>query len=318
MGKTYMYVNGKFVKSNEDPEPEKDLKNLENKSKDLDDSVSALKDNNLEPKQKISDLEKEIEKDRKDYEKERSSFVNERKGFEWKILDLSKKNFEERKSFELQNAKLSKQISDFEKILIIKRNNFEIERKSFENKKKELEKKNVVKLSGLTTEILKEQKVKSDLQKQFDSILEERNVLAVKVKKLEELNFKVALSEQASPDTVFQSPYSSSSTSTSISSKSCVKSNEFLKDRIRLSNLFYNSLVDNIDNQVFRKVKMVWKKKLTTEESDGNTSYKSPIVDPKSSTHVYSTTKLISLNRSNIYCTYCGNSDFVDSMYVNS
>ncbi|KAI3681439.1 hypothetical protein L6452_36234 [Arctium lappa] len=217
----------------------------------------------------------------------------------------------EKKVLEKKNVAIFKEIFD-------KRNSiekdFESERKLFETEICKLSQK----LSELTTEILKEHKVKSDLQKQFDSILEERNGLFVKVNKLKELNFKADLSEQAIPDTVVQSPYSSSSTSTTSSSKSCVKSNESSKDRIHPSNLFYNSLVDNTDNQVFRKVKMVWKKKSTTEDSGGNTSYKSPVVDPKSPTHVYSTTKLISLNRSNICCTYCGNNDFVDSRYVYS
>ncbi|KAI3719326.1 hypothetical protein L6452_20223 [Arctium lappa] len=220
--------------------------------------------------------------------------------------------------FEKKNVAFFKEISD-------KRNSiekdFETERKIFETEIHKLSKK----LSELTTEILKEQKVKSDLQKQFDLILEEINVLSAKVKKLEEINLKVDLSEQASPNTVVQSPYSSSSPSTTNSSKKSVKSNEFSKDRIRPSNLFYNSLVDDSNNQVFRKVKMVWRKKPTTESSDGNKSHDSPVVDAKSSisktdspTYVYSTGKLISLRRQTICCIYCGKSDFVHPRYVNS
>lgn len=67
---------------------------------------------------------------------------------------------------------------------------FDDERKIFEAEVCKLTKK----LSGLATEFLKEQKVKSYLQNKYNLICEERNVLPTKVKELEDINFKVELS----------------------------------------------------------------------------------------------------------------------------
>lgn len=53
---------------------------------------------------------------------------------------------------------------------------------------------------------MKEKKVKSDIQRKFDLLSKERNVLFNKVKELEDIIFKVGVSKQASPDTIVQTP----------------------------------------------------------------------------------------------------------------
>ena len=54
-------------------------------------------------------------------------------------------------------------------------------------------------------------------------------------------------------------------------------------NQIRTSNVFYNHFVDDVCNiQVFKKAKMVWRKKSATDDSIGNNIHKSPVVDTKS------------------------------------
>ncbi|KAI3771073.1 hypothetical protein L6452_02226 [Arctium lappa] len=131
---------------------------------------------------------------------ERSVFEKEKKEFAKKFSEFSRKSFEEKKTFKLKCGKLTKQISDFEKVIILEREKFEKEKKLIEQKnvgffkeisdgRKNVEngfeeeisifeikiKKLTEKLSELSTNALKEQKAKSELNKEIDLHIKEKN-----------------------------------------------------------------------------------------------------------------------------------------------
>src|SRR5581483_11081834 len=92
------------------------------------------------------------------------------KGFEQIIAELKNKTFE--------------------------KSDFEDEKRVFETEVRKLTRR----LSELSSDIMKEQKMNSDLKKKFDETVEEKNVLSAMVKDLEDIVFKVNLNEQKSPD----------------------------------------------------------------------------------------------------------------------
>ncbi|KAI3702198.1 hypothetical protein L6452_27925 [Arctium lappa] len=98
---------------------------LQNKFKAFEDKISALEIQNAE-------LSKSIQAD-----KEKS---NLEKSYTQKMSELSKKANQEKKDLELRCLKLSKQVSDFEKVLITERDTFAKERKVLEDKSTELPK----------------------------------------------------------------------------------------------------------------------------------------------------------------------------------
>lgn len=119
-----------------------------------------------------------------------------------------------------------------------------------------------------------------------------------------------------------------------VSLKNLVKSKSFSTDQIRSSNLFNNPLFDNSDNnvfkpmnnQVFKKVKMVWRVKGSSPEKDVSKSYvPKPKVKKNNVFHgksfvkpdiVYSINHLLMLAQKKIYCSYCGTNEFVNKNYV--
>ncbi|KAI3707485.1 hypothetical protein L6452_26055 [Arctium lappa] len=205
----------------------------------------------------------------------------ERKEFAKKFSDFSRKTFEEKKSLELRCVKLSQQVSDFEKVIILEREKAENEKKKAELKNINIdfsEEKKVFeteiakltrKLSELSTNIMKEQNAKSELHKKFDLIEKERNSLSSKIKELEDIVFKVKLTEHKTPESIAQSPRddqtdSDCSLKTALSSHfSNVFYNPFYDlddcltskstDQIRPSNLFYDKNVDGSGN--YKKTK---------------------------------------------------------------
>ncbi|KAI3758339.1 hypothetical protein L6452_05899 [Arctium lappa] len=165
-------------------------------------------------KDKVFSLEVEVEinmmkenatqdRDNTKAQDEMMKIEKERKEFAKKFFDFSRKAFEEKKSLEVKCVKLSQQVSDFEKIIILEKDKVEKEKKKiekknvnedFSNEKKVLETeiaKLTRKLSELSTNILQEKKTKYELQKKSDLIAKERNSLSSKIKELEEIVFKV-------------------------------------------------------------------------------------------------------------------------------
>ncbi|KAI3672906.1 hypothetical protein L6452_39007 [Arctium lappa] len=179
-------------------------------------------------------------------------------------------------SLVLKCVKLSQQVSDFEKVIILERDKDEKEKKiaeqknvnkDFSKEKKVLETeiaKLTRKLSELSTNILKEKKTKSELHKKFDLIAKERNSLSSKIKELEEVVFKVKLTEHKTPESIAQSSRDDLADSegslktASISHFSNVSNNPLFceiddhtsehKDQIRPSNIFYEKDVDGLGN----------------------------------------------------------------------
>ncbi|KAI3758478.1 hypothetical protein L6452_06041 [Arctium lappa] len=168
-----------------------------------------LKDQVLSLEGEINMLKEKATQDRDNSkaQDEMLKIEKERKEFAKKFSDFSRKAFEEKKSLELRCVKLSQQVSDFEKVIILEREKAENEKKKAELKdintdfseEKKVFESEIAKLTGklseLSTNIMKEKNAKSELHKKFDLIEKERNSLSSKIKELEEIVFKVKLTE---------------------------------------------------------------------------------------------------------------------------
>ncbi|KAI3770905.1 hypothetical protein L6452_02053 [Arctium lappa] len=108
-----------------------EAKNTELKSKisELEDHIVKFQQTGCANEKKIFELELQIVEERSVLEKEKKEFAK-------KFSEFSRKSVEEKKTVELKCIKLSQQVSDFEKVIII-------EREKFAQDKKEIEQKNV-------------------------------------------------------------------------------------------------------------------------------------------------------------------------------
>ncbi|KAI3735552.1 hypothetical protein L6452_15058 [Arctium lappa] len=291
-----------MLKEKDNSKDKEDTKKAEKKRKDLENENAELTKNKLELEVQIEKEKKEresYEKKRKEFENENaelkkkiSEFDKERKDFAKKFSDFSRKAFEEKKVVEMKCIKLSQQVSDFEKVIILERDKFEKEQKKIvETKtvKKDFTKEKIVfeteiakltkKLYELSSTILKEKNAKAELHKKFDILSNERNCLTSKIKELEEIMFTVKLTEHKTPESIGQSPRddqagsecsfktTSSSNFMNVSHNPLFDSDDShtsaLKDNICPSNLFYEKNVDgsgNIQKKESQK-KMTWRKK---------------------------------------------------------
>ncbi|KAI3707412.1 hypothetical protein L6452_25910 [Arctium lappa] len=278
---------------------------LQNKLKASEDQISILEKKNVE-------LSKSIQED-----KEKS---NLEKSYTQKISELSKKADQEKKNIELRCIKLSKQVSDFEKVLITERDTFAKERKVLENKNTELPKQISTLQDLLEKErnIFKEKKqsfeqekklfekknatifkdiseknknletdFESDLKKKFDTLISERNILSEKIKNLEAAN--VNLSEKISADMINQSPVGLSTESV-CSFKTASSSNH---DK----------------NGSSDEEKKKDKASASTSNAKRNSAYKGKSFDNPDM--FYSTNHLIRVAQKKICCSYCGSHDFI-------
>ncbi|KAI3667058.1 hypothetical protein L6452_42100 [Arctium lappa] len=198
----------------------------------------------------------------------------ERKDFAKKFSDFSRKAFEEKKALELRCVKLSQQVSDFEKVIILEREKAENEKKKvdlkdiktdFSEEKKIFEieiAKLTEKLSELSTNIMKEKNAKSELHKKFDLIEKERNKSIAQSPRDDQTDSDYSLKKASSShvSNVFYNPFCDSDDS--LTSKST--------NQIRPSNLFYDKNIDDSGN--FKKTecqkKSYWRKDY--EKGKGN------------------------------------------------
>ncbi|KAJ9561537.1 hypothetical protein OSB04_006697 [Centaurea solstitialis] len=243
--------------------------------------VFDLKSVNLS--KKIYELERKIILDKKNSLKKPSlrvgKYQNMMHDFEEEIQVVqSKRKFDEKKSIELQKqiVDLQNQLSDErslfkrkEKVLQSEKSVLEqiiaepkkksVEEKDFEDQREVFEneiKKLTSRLSGLSTDILNEQRMRSDQQQKLVDLVEERNKLSAKVKELEEIVFKVNLTEQRSPDVILQSSYHDDTNSVcsfktahdSFHVDVAPRRNINSSGQIRSSNLFYDRRVDRSGN----------------------------------------------------------------------
>ncbi|KAJ9545117.1 hypothetical protein OSB04_024824 [Centaurea solstitialis] len=318
---------------------------------------------------KISDLERQIVSERKDFEKKKSVFESKKKDLKKKSLRVERDkcvefNFEEetkgfekeRKAFEEKSVLFRKKIANLEvqlsdersafkrKELLLKceikgfeqliaelkkptfeKNDFEEEKRVFETEVRKL----TLRLSELSSDIMKEQIISSNLKKKLDETVEEKNLLSAMVKDLEDIVFKVNLNEPKSPDVIVQSPYvdyadsvcsfktAPSSLHADVSStKSFTPTNQ-----IRPSNLFYNHQIDGSGKNHSKKGKFVWKVKGSTpnvakpklfvpkQNVQKNNGFKAKSFvksDP-----IYSVNHMIRFSQKKICCSYCGTNKFV-------
>ncbi|KAI3665054.1 hypothetical protein L6452_43671 [Arctium lappa] len=227
-----------------------------------------LEDKNTEFPKQISTLQDLLEKERNIFKEKKQSFE------------------QEKKLFEKKNAGIFKDISEKNKNL---ETDFEQERSYFETEISKL----VSKISVLSSDILKEQKARSDLKHKFDTLNSERNILAAKIKDLEAAN--VNLSEKITVDVISQSPVTNSTesvcsfktTSSSIHDKNVFKKKSVkpiivISSQVRPSNLFYDKSVDGPTSfyvkslgKQSKKNQMVWRVKTPDEEKKNDRSFKS-------------------------------------------
>ncbi|KAJ9544926.1 hypothetical protein OSB04_024633 [Centaurea solstitialis] len=229
---------------------EKEIKSVELKSDKL--------------SKKISDLERQIVNERKDFEKKKNVFESKKKGLKKKNVRVERdrcvefdfeeesKDFEkERKAFEEKSVLFRKKLANLEVQLSDERSAFKRKEHLLKNEIKEV-RKLTLRLSELSSAIMKEQIMSSNLKKKLDETVVEKNLLSAMVKDLEDIVFKVNLNEPKSPDVIVQSPYvdyadsvcsfktAPSSLHADVSStKSFTPTNQ-----IRPSNLFYDHQID--------------------------------------------------------------------------
>ncbi|KAJ9566198.1 hypothetical protein OSB04_002164 [Centaurea solstitialis] len=197
-------------------------------------------------------------------------------GLQKQIVDLQNQLSDERSQFKRKEKVLQQEKSVLEQIIAEPKKK-SVEEKDFENQKVLFEneiKKLTSKLSGLSTDIMNEQRMRSDQQQKLDDLLGERNKLSAKVKELEEIVFKVNLTEQRSPDVILQSSYHDDTNSVC----SFKTAHDFFhvdvaprrkinsSGQIRSSNLFYDRRVDRSGNHHSPKDNFVWKIKESTQK----------------------------------------------------
>ncbi|KAI3729648.1 hypothetical protein L6452_18310 [Arctium lappa] len=282
---------------------------LQNKLKALEDQIYVLEKKNAELKSSLQ------------AEKEKS---NVKTSSTQQSSEISKKTVQEKKDLELRCIKLSKQVSDFEKILITERDTFAKERKKNVGIFKDISEKNknletnfeqersyfeseisklTSKLSVLSSDILKEQMARSDLKKKFDTLISERNILTKKINDLEVAN--IELSDKVTADVISQSPVDNSTesvcsfktTSSSIHEKNVLKKksvkSQFVKsNQIKPSNLFYDKSVDGPASYYVKslgkssqKIQMVWRVKDSSEEKEKYKAFASTSKAKKNRAH---------------------------------
>ncbi|KAI3702040.1 hypothetical protein L6452_27643 [Arctium lappa] len=181
---------------------------------------------------------------------------------------------------ELKCIKLSQQVSDFEKVIILEREKFAKEKKLIEQKnvgffkeiygqrkdaKKDFEeernifeaeiKKLTEKLSELSEIAQKDQNTKSEFEMKIDLLIKERDNYSSRIKELEDITSKVVVTEHTTPESQIHTPRDDSvdsecSFKTAVSShKKTVSSKRSVKsyDQIRITNIFFDENVDGSD-----------------------------------------------------------------------
>ncbi|KAJ9545106.1 hypothetical protein OSB04_024813 [Centaurea solstitialis] len=276
-------------------------------------------------------VEFEFEEESKGFEKERKSFEEKSVLFRKKIANLEVQLSDERSAFKRKEHLLKCEIKGFEQLIAelkkptFEKNDFEEEKRVFETEVRKL----TLRLSELSSDIMKEQIISSNLKKKLDETVEEKNLLSAMVKDLEDIVFKVNLNEPKSPDIIVQSPYvdyadsvcsfktAPSSLHADVSStKSFTPTNQ-----IRPSNLFYDHQIDGSGKNHSKKGKFVWKVKGSTPNVDKPKLFvpkqnvqKNKVFKAKSfvkSDPIYSVNHMIRLSQKKICCSYCGTNKFV-------
>ncbi|KAI3677732.1 hypothetical protein L6452_36998 [Arctium lappa] len=267
---------------------------LQQKFKAFEDKISALESKNADLKKNL-----QVDKDKAHLEN-----VSTQKQF-----DISKKVIQEKKDLELRCIKLSKKVSEFEKILITERDTLSKERKnkSSEIEKKKSEKRNV----GIFNEISEKTK---NLDKDFEQerqifeseiskLTSKISVLSSDIKDLEAAN--IDLSDKVSANVIVQSPVdnltelvcsfktaSSSIHGKNVFKKKNVKPNNVKSNQIHPSNLFYDKSIDSPGSFYIKslekhskKGQMVWRVKDSSNEQKKDKTSASTSNAKKNSKH---------------------------------
>ncbi|KAJ9562012.1 hypothetical protein OSB04_007172 [Centaurea solstitialis] len=282
---------------------------------------------------KISELEMKLVLERKQFERQLKNslkkpslrvgkYQNIMHEFEEEIQVVhSERKADDKKSIELQKqiVDLQNQLSDVrhqfkqkEKVLRYEKTvleqiiaepkkptlvetDFEAQKEAFKAEMRKL----TSKLSGLSADLMNEQRMRSDQQKKLNDLLEERNKLSSKVKELEKTVFKA-----------HNSSYVDSASRSNINSSG----------QIRTSNLFYDCHVDRSGKHRYSTSKFIWQVKGSSTKVTHTKSFASePKVQKNKFFHdtsfgksqlVYSTNKLLSLSKRKSSGSYFQRNDF--------
>ncbi|KAI3665092.1 hypothetical protein L6452_43710 [Arctium lappa] len=202
---------------------------------------------------------------------------------------LSKQIFKEKKqSYELEKRNAEKRYTGIFKDISEKNKNlekdFELERLDFESEISKL----TSRITVLSSEVQNEKKAKSDLKQKFNTLSDERNILPKKINDLEAAN--IELSDKVTANVISQSPVDNSTesvcsfktASSSIHDKNVLKKKSFKpqtvkSNQIRTSNLFYDKSVDGSTNfyvkslgKNSKKNQMVWRVKSSSDDEKKN------------------------------------------------
>ncbi|KAJ9536485.1 LOW QUALITY PROTEIN: hypothetical protein OSB04_un000322 [Centaurea solstitialis] len=316
---------------------EEERKVFEEERKDFEKKKSVFECKKKDLKKKSLHVERDrcvefvFEEETKDFEKERKFFEEKSVLFRKKIANLEVQLSDERSVFKRKEHLLKCEIKGFEQ-MIAELKNKTFEKSDFEEEKRifEMEIRKLTRnLSELSSDIMKEQIMSSNLKKKLDETVEEKNILSAMVKNLEDIVFKVNLNEPKSPDVIVQSPYvdyadsvcsfktAPSSLHADVSStKSFTPTNQ-----IRPSNLFYDHQIDGSGKNHSKKGNVVWRVKGTTPNVDKPKLFvpkqnvqKNNVFKAKSfvkSDPIYSVNHMIRLSQKKICCSYYGTNKFV-------
>ncbi|KAJ9547942.1 hypothetical protein OSB04_020485 [Centaurea solstitialis] len=237
-------------------------KDFEKKKNVFESKNKGLKKNNVRVERDRC-VEFDFEEESKGFEKERKAFEEKSVLFRKKIANLEVQLSDERSAFKRKEHLLKCEIKGFEQLIAelkkptFEKNDFEEEKRVFETEVRKL----TLRLSELSSDIMKEQIISSNLKKKLDETVEEKNLLSAMVKDLEDIVFKVNLNEPKSPDVIVQSPYvdyadsvcsfktAPSSLHADVSSTKCFTPT----NQIRPSNLFYDHRIDGSGKNHFKK-----------------------------------------------------------------
>ncbi|KAI3693072.1 hypothetical protein L6452_32900 [Arctium lappa] len=277
--------------------------------------ISELKDANADLQKRLSDLEQLLAKHKSDFETKEKSFAK-------KFSEFSRKCADEKKEVELKCIKLSQQVSDFQKVIILEREKFATEKKAIEQKNvsvfKEISgqrnnaekgfeeersmfemeiKKLTAKLSELSEKALKEQRTKSEFTNKIDLLVKERDNFASTIKVLEK-NVSNTNQKYVSPQRTVKS-----------------------FDQIRKTNLFFDSNIDGSGTRSRRRrykdEELVWKKKPVEDELKEKESCVHAVNAKKNKAskskadHIYSRDQLLRLSGKKYHCSYCNTHDHI-------
>ncbi|KAI3677927.1 hypothetical protein L6452_37201 [Arctium lappa] len=240
------------------------IANLQSQLKTTEQKSSKLKDESVKIQNKLKAFEDQISVLEKKNDELQTSLQAEKEKSNVKTSstqqssEISKKTLQEKKDLELRCIKLSKQVSDFEKIIITERDTFAKERKVLEDKNTEFPKQ----ISTLQDLLEKERNIFKEKKQSFEQekkLFEKKNAGIFKDISEKNKNLETDFEQERS---YFETEISK------LMSKISVLSSHILKEQMARSDLKKNSASYYIKSlgKSSKKIQMVWRVKDSSKE----------------------------------------------------